>query len=76
MKTFKRICIQDYSLEAENGDRLELKGGKEYITTAEKDGMVTVFTRFWVPVAVSLFTGERPFTDDPLRRGGHRVMSG
>ncbi len=60
MKTWKRICVKDYVLEAQNGDRLELKRGKEYTTSHEKDGEVCVFTNFWEWVPVDLFAGEIP----------------
>jgi len=55
MKIFKRICIKDYTLEATNGDKLELFQGKEYTTSQEHDGMVTVLTNYWVPVSADLF---------------------
>ena len=61
MITYNRICIKDYVLEAENG-RLELHRGKEYTTSREQDGQVTVFTNFWVKVPVELFAGEVLFT--------------
>lgn len=62
MKTFNRICIEDYILVADNNDTLKLKRGTEYLTSQEKDGMVTVFTGYWVKVPVRLFAGEKPFT--------------
>ena len=65
MKTFKRICIKDYELKAENGDTLNLKRGQEYTTSAEKDKKVVVFTAYWVAVPADLFAGEQEFT-----RGG------
>ena len=63
MKTYHRVCITDFTLTAKNGDTLSLKRGKEYLTSdVNKDGDVTVFTNFWVPVPVGLFAGERQFT--------------
>lgn len=62
MKTWHRICIRDAVMEAENGDRQEIKRGQEYLTSAEKNGMVTVFSKFWVPFPVEYFAGEIPFT--------------
>ena len=62
MQTFNRICIKDHIIEAQNGDRLELKRGKEYTTSPEKDGKVIVFSRFWVPVPTDIFAGEIEFT--------------
>lgn len=63
METWNRVCIEDYSLTAENGDTLILKRGKEYTTSrVHDDGVtVTVFTNFWVPVPLRLFAGERRF---------------
>ena len=63
MRTFSRICIKDYCIEAENGDKLELKRGKEYLTSDIKQGsQVVVFSTFWVPVPMELFAGEEIFT--------------
>ena len=62
METYNRICITDFELKAQNGDTLRLTRGKEYLTSSEKNGEVTVFTNFWVPVSVDLFAGERRFT--------------
>ena len=62
MRTFKRICIKDYELEAQNGDRLELERGHEYITSDEENGKVVVFTNFWVGVPADLFAGSVQFT--------------
>lgn len=62
MQTFHRICIQDYTVEAKNGDRLDVTRGKEYLTSAEKDGTVIVFSGFWVTVPISIFAGEQEFT--------------
>lgn len=71
MRTFKRICIEDYVLEAENGDRLELKRGEEYITSPEhfdEPDMVTVFASYWARVPMTIFAGARIFTDEPWMR--------
>ena len=63
MRTCKRICIADYTVRAENGDTLTLRRGEEYITLPERDGVVTVFSAFWVPVPAALFMGARVFTE-------------
>ena len=34
MQTFKRICLKDYTVTAENGDSFTVKRGKEYLTSA------------------------------------------
>jgi hypothetical protein len=63
MRTFSRICVEDYELVAQNGDTLRLERGKEYLTSAERDdGLVVVFTRFWVPVPLRLFGDSKVFT--------------
>ena len=78
MRTFKRICIEDYTVRAENDDTLTLRRGEEYVTSPERDGVVTVFSAFWVNVPVSLFSGEREFTpSDPAGAGvppDHRII--
>lgn len=64
MRTFSRVCIEDDALEAQNGDRAEIKRGREYITSPVRaDGTVIVFTNFWVPFPVTRFAGERVFTE-------------
>jgi len=65
MKVGTRICIQDWSIEAQNGDRLDLKRGKEYTTSPEKNGRVIVFSSFWVPAPVSIFGGYKPLKELP-----------
>ena len=63
MITFKRICIRDFEITAEDGGRFEVRPGKEYITSpANEHGDVVVFSNYWVPVPVFFFAGERRFT--------------
>lgn len=62
MQTFKRICLQDWEITAQNGDSFKVKRGEEYITSSEKNGEVVVFGKFWVPVPVCNFAGEEEFT--------------
>lgn len=59
MKTYKRVCLKDYDLTQD----LKLERGKEYLTSEVEDGMVTVFTRYWIDVPVGVFTGEIKFTE-------------
>jgi hypothetical protein len=55
---YQGICLRDFTLEAKNGDRLELKRGKEYtISDIWDDGTVTVFTNYWARVPSDLFGG-------------------
>ena len=62
METYNRICIEDYVVKAENGDILELYRGKEYLTSIERDGKVTVFSSYWVKVPAEIFAGAQRFT--------------
>ena len=64
MKVYDRICLKDWRIEAQNGDKQELKRGKQYTTGASReDGTVTVFSSFWVRAPVDIFeplAAERP----------------
>jgi hypothetical protein len=52
----ERMAIRDWAIQASNGDRQEVHKGQSYTTTQRvKDGMVTLFNRFWVPVPLSVF---------------------
>ena len=62
MKTFNRICIKDYQRIDRIGQVFNVKRGKEYLTSSEEDGEVTVFSNFWVKVPVNIFAGEEKFT--------------
>ena len=57
MITYRRICIKDFLV----GD-LNIERGKEYLTSETKDGWVTLFSKYWVDVPVSIFAGELRFT--------------
>ena len=58
MQTFHRICIKDFKY----GNEILLKRGREYLTSSDKEGQVTVFTKYWVKVPVEYFAGEIKFT--------------
>lgn len=62
MKTFDRICTKDFSITDEHNQTLNLKRGKEYLTSEEENNKVMVFTRFWVEVPADIFAGEIQFT--------------
>ena len=64
MQTFKRICIQeqDYQDPDDPSRMVKLQRGKEYITSAEKEGQVFVFSSYWFWAPVSLFAGAEEFT--------------
>ncbi|MGI9335740.1 MAG: hypothetical protein ACR2RL_21550 [Gammaproteobacteria bacterium] len=56
MKVYTRICLQNWFIEAENGDRQECERGKTYTTSEpHDDGTVTVFSTFWVRAPDSIF---------------------
>lgn len=61
-KTFKRVCIKSYTVT--DGDKsFTIERAKEYITSPEHNGTVTVFTQYWIPlVPVEIFAGEIEFT--------------
>lgn len=62
MQTFRRICLKDHTIQDKCGQTFTVDRGKEYITSPEKNGMVTVFSNYWVPLPVELFGGEIEFT--------------
>jgi hypothetical protein len=62
MKTFKRVCVEDYTIVDDAGTSFTLKRAKEYLTSDEKDGKVTVFSTYWVRVPVRIFAGAESFT--------------
>lgn len=61
-KTFKRVCIKDYTVTDEEGTSFTVQRAKEYITSSERDGVVVVFSQYWVTVPVEIFAGEQQFT--------------
>lgn len=62
MKTWKRICIEDYTVRDDVGTVFALTRGQEYLTSADRDGTVTVFSSYWVNVPSTLFAGSKQFT--------------
>jgi hypothetical protein len=62
MKTLKRICVKSHTISDQGGNSMTVERGKEYITSVEKKGSVTVFDRFWVSFPANLFAGEKVFT--------------
>lgn len=58
MKAYTAVCIEDWAIEAENGDRMECKRGEIYTVSGDRGhGELTVFGRFWVPAPVRIFAG-------------------
>lgn len=62
MTTYRRICIEDYTIRDSVGNEMTLHRGKEYLTSDVKDGKVCVFSTYWVWIPVDLFAGEIKFT--------------
>lgn len=62
MKTFKRICIKNHTILGKDEESFTVERGKEYITSPEKDGEVTVFAKYWAKLPVDVFAGEIRFT--------------
>lgn len=60
MKVYRAICVEDWHVEAENGDRQECKRGQEYTVSDEKNGKRTVFSGFWVEAPARIFAGVLP----------------
>lgn len=60
MKVYTAICIEDWHIEAENGDRQECKRGQEYTVSGDRgDGALMVFSTFWVPAPIRIFASFR-----------------
>ena len=62
MTTFKRICLEDYTVIDAEGTAFTLHRAEEYTTSAERDGTVMVFSQYWVRVPLRIFAGEVKFT--------------
>lgn len=62
MRTYHRICIKDHTV-SDDKNTFSIKRGKEYLTSEEKDGEVTVFSEFWVKLPVDLFAAPVLFTE-------------
>jgi len=57
MKTLKRKCVKNYELTSD-GLTAKVERDKKYITTEERDGMVTVFSNYWFTVPEYVFSDE------------------
>lgn len=61
--TFKRVCIEDYTIVADDGATFTLTRGTEYTTSPEHaDGTVRVYSRYWVNVPARIFAGAVQFS--------------
>lgn len=49
------LCVEDWHVEAQNGDRQDCKMGKWYTVYDRGDDSVTVFSRFWVAAPKRIF---------------------
>jgi len=68
MKTYERTCIEDYSVEFQDGGygvKVTLQRGKTYLTSgADEKGTVMVFTNYWINnVPQKIFANEKVFTE-------------
>jgi hypothetical protein len=65
MKIYGRICLHDVAVP--NGDEtFWLKRGQIYTTSAENNGKVCVFTRYWFWWDASAFGGAEPLSRPDL----------
>lgn len=69
MNVTKRLCLTEHTITDLEGTSFTLLAGKEYTTSAEpRNGEVTVFSRYWVRVPISIFQQEPEVaTPDPAR---------
>jgi hypothetical protein len=73
MKTFKRICLKDFTVTGTNGRACTIRRGKEYITSEVNEsssigpepiiGYVVVFTNYWIHAPIEIFGGTILFTE-------------
>jgi hypothetical protein len=61
MTVVKRICVEEHTITDTKGTSFTIEKGKEYTTSknVKDDGTVTVFSRYWVRVPISIFAGEK-----------------
>lgn len=73
MKTYHRTYTGKTKFIMRLAYNLEvfLENGKEYLTSEEEDGMVTVFTTAWFQHPVEDFTGAKPFTTQDSKLAGN-----
>lgn len=56
IRIYEAICLRDWSVEAANGDRQELKHGTTYtIGNVRHEETVMVYSRFWVRAPAGVF---------------------
>lgn len=65
MKTYYRLCKEDYTIMDKEGISFTIKRGKEYLTSEIIKGIVTVFSQYWVDVPIKIFAkdGVKQFTN-------------
>jgi len=56
VKIFKRKTKEEYTVVDSSGVSFTIHKDREYTTSEEKDGKVTVFSTYWVEVPISIFT--------------------
>lgn len=55
MDVEEALCIEDWHIEAQNGDRQDCAMGKWYTIHDSGNDTVTVFSRFWVEAPKNIF---------------------
>lgn len=65
MQVVRRICLEDLIISNINTEEsIQLKRGREYLTTLAVNNKVTVFTNYWIKdIDVKYFAGEKYLKD-------------
>jgi hypothetical protein len=59
MKVKKRRCRERYTVTDETGASFTIEEGREYMTSTEpREGLVTVFSQYWVWAPLQIFEGD------------------
>lgn len=64
-QTFKRVCIETYTISDAEGTTFTIHRGREYLTSPEVDGQIRVLSQYWVWVPASIFAGAVEYTPAP-----------
>jgi len=64
---YQAICIEDFCPAPDEDATFVLKRGKEYIIgPVREDGLVRVFSRYWVNVPARLFVAPQTLDGKPV----------
>jgi len=56
VKVFERLCAEDYTVTDQEGTSFTVERGHVYTTSrVREDGLLTVFSRYWVEVPATVF---------------------